>query len=61
MVAIDPLANRREMAEQFGATHTVASVEEAQELITDHRQVDAVRVIVDEAGLGLQSSRATRS
>ena len=32
IVAIDPLANKREMAEQMGATHAVASAAEAQEL-----------------------------
>jgi NDMA-dependent alcohol dehydrogenase len=32
-VAIDPLPNKREMAEQVGATHSVASAEEAHELI----------------------------
>jgi NDMA-dependent alcohol dehydrogenase len=34
VVAIDPLANKREAAEQFGATHSAATAEEAQELIT---------------------------
>ncbi|WP_028923457.1 NDMA-dependent alcohol dehydrogenase [Pseudonocardia acaciae] len=33
VVAIDPLANKREMAEQVGATHSVAGAEEAHELI----------------------------
>jgi NDMA-dependent alcohol dehydrogenase len=33
VVAIDPLANKREMAERMGATHSVASAEEAHELI----------------------------
>lgn len=35
VVAIDPLANKREMAEQLGATHSVAGAEEAQGLITE--------------------------
>src|ERR1700722_17993338 len=34
VVAIDPLANKREAAEQFGATHSCETAEEAQELIT---------------------------
>ncbi len=33
IIAIDPLANKREMAEQMGATHAVASAAEAQELV----------------------------
>ncbi|MGQ0574001.1 MAG: NDMA-dependent alcohol dehydrogenase [Pseudonocardia sp.] len=33
VVAIDPLANKREFAETVGATHTAASAEEAHELI----------------------------
>jgi S-(hydroxymethyl)glutathione dehydrogenase/alcohol dehydrogenase len=32
-VAIDPLANKREAAEQLGATHSAATAEEAAELI----------------------------
>jgi alcohol dehydrogenase (nicotinoprotein) len=33
VVAIDPLPNKREMAEKVGATHSVATAEEAHELI----------------------------
>ncbi|HYZ00487.1 MAG TPA: NDMA-dependent alcohol dehydrogenase [Candidatus Binatia bacterium] len=33
IVAIDPLANKREKAEELGATHSAASAEEAQKLI----------------------------
>ncbi len=33
VVAIDPLANKREAAEQMGATHTCETAEEAHELI----------------------------
>jgi S-(hydroxymethyl)glutathione dehydrogenase/alcohol dehydrogenase len=33
VVAIDPLANKREAAEQLGATHSAATAEEAAELI----------------------------
>lgn len=33
VVAIDPLANKREAAEQLGATHSAATAEEAHELI----------------------------
>ena len=35
IVAVDPLANKREAAFQFGATHAVADAAEAQQLITD--------------------------
>lgn len=38
VVAIDPLANKREVAEQMGATHTAATAEEAQQIITDVTQ-----------------------
>ncbi len=34
IVAVDPLANKREKAEELGATHSAASAEEAQELVT---------------------------
>ena len=47
IVAIDPLANKREMAEQLGATHAVASAAEAQELVTQlTRGVGADKSIV---------------
>ncbi|HEX4059757.1 MAG TPA: NDMA-dependent alcohol dehydrogenase [Streptosporangiaceae bacterium] len=47
VVAIDPLANKREAAEQFGATHSCATAEEAQELITElTRGVGADKAIV---------------
>jgi S-(hydroxymethyl)glutathione dehydrogenase/alcohol dehydrogenase len=35
VVVVDPLANKREAAERFGATHSAATAEEAQELVTD--------------------------
>jgi alcohol dehydrogenase (nicotinoprotein) len=35
VIAVDPLANKREAAAQLGATHTVATAEEAQQLVTD--------------------------
>ena len=35
IVAVDPLANKREKAEELGATHSAASAEEAQELVTN--------------------------
>ena len=34
VVAVDPLANKREKAEELGATHSAASAEEAQDLVT---------------------------
>jgi S-(hydroxymethyl)glutathione dehydrogenase/alcohol dehydrogenase len=33
VVAVDPLANKREKAEELGATHSAASAEEAQKLV----------------------------
>ncbi|HEY7202048.1 MAG TPA: NDMA-dependent alcohol dehydrogenase [Candidatus Dormibacteraeota bacterium] len=35
IVAVDPIALKREKAEELGATHSAASAEEAQELITN--------------------------
>jgi NDMA-dependent alcohol dehydrogenase len=47
VVAIDPLANKREAADQLGATHSVATAEEAQQLITElTRGVGADKAIV---------------
>jgi S-(hydroxymethyl)glutathione dehydrogenase/alcohol dehydrogenase len=47
VVAIDPLANKREAAEQLGATHTCATAEEAAALILELTQgVGADKAIV---------------
>jgi alcohol dehydrogenase (nicotinoprotein) len=47
VVAIDPLANKREMAEKLGATHSAETAEEAQALITElTRGVGADKAIV---------------
>jgi alcohol dehydrogenase (nicotinoprotein) len=35
IIAVDPLALKREKAEELGATHSAASAEEAQELVTN--------------------------
>jgi S-(hydroxymethyl)glutathione dehydrogenase/alcohol dehydrogenase len=35
VIAVDPLANKREFAEQFGATHSARDAAQAQELATD--------------------------
>jgi alcohol dehydrogenase (nicotinoprotein) len=35
VIAVDPLPNKREMAERLGATHTAADADQAQELITE--------------------------
>jgi S-(hydroxymethyl)glutathione dehydrogenase/alcohol dehydrogenase len=35
IVAVDPLAYKREVAEQFGATHAAANAEQAQQLVTE--------------------------
>jgi S-(hydroxymethyl)glutathione dehydrogenase/alcohol dehydrogenase len=47
IVAIDPVAFKREQALQFGATHTVASIEEAGELVSSlTRGVGADKAII---------------
>jgi S-(hydroxymethyl)glutathione dehydrogenase/alcohol dehydrogenase len=47
VVAIDPVALKRETAEKLGATHTAATAEEAQQLITElTRGVGADKAIV---------------
>jgi S-(hydroxymethyl)glutathione dehydrogenase/alcohol dehydrogenase len=47
VVAIDPLPNKREMAEKLGATHTAENAEQAQQLITElTRGVGADKAIV---------------
>jgi S-(hydroxymethyl)glutathione dehydrogenase/alcohol dehydrogenase len=47
VVAIDPLANKRAAAEQLGATHSCATAEQAQELITElTRGVGADKAII---------------
>ena len=47
MIAVDPLANKREMAEDLGATHSVASAEEAHELAQElTRGVGADKAII---------------
>ena len=47
VVAIDPLPNKREMAEKLGATHSAETAEEAQQLITElTRGVGADKAIV---------------
>lgn len=47
VVAVDPLANKREMAEQLGATHSASSAAEAQQLITElTRGVGADKALV---------------
>jgi alcohol dehydrogenase (nicotinoprotein) len=38
VIAVDPLANKREMAERLGATHTAADAAQAQELIAELSQ-----------------------
>ncbi|MGH3321228.1 MAG: NDMA-dependent alcohol dehydrogenase [Streptosporangiaceae bacterium] len=47
VIAIDPLSNKREKAEQLGATHSAESAEQAQQLITDlTRGVGADKALV---------------
>jgi S-(hydroxymethyl)glutathione dehydrogenase/alcohol dehydrogenase len=50
VIAVDPLANKREIAEQFGATHSVGSAEEAMGLaqeLTNGVGADKALVTVD--------------
>jgi alcohol dehydrogenase (nicotinoprotein) len=47
VVAVDPVALKREVAEQLGATHAVASAEEAHELVLSlTRGVGAAKAII---------------
>ena len=47
VIAVDPLANKREMAEELGATHSVATAEEAHELAQElTRGVGADKAII---------------
>jgi alcohol dehydrogenase (nicotinoprotein) len=47
IIAVDPLENKREMAEDLGATHTAASAEEAHELAQElTRGVGADKAII---------------
>ena len=47
LIAVDPLENKREMAQQLGATHAVASGEEAMELAMElTRGVGADKAII---------------
>ena len=47
IIAVDPLAYKREMAEDLGATHSVASAEEAHEIAQElTRGVGADKAIV---------------
>jgi alcohol dehydrogenase (nicotinoprotein) len=38
VIAVDPIASKREVAEEFGATHTAADAETAQQIITEVTQ-----------------------
>jgi S-(hydroxymethyl)glutathione dehydrogenase/alcohol dehydrogenase len=51
VIAVDPVEFKREMAQEFGATHTVKSMEEALPLVTDltiGRLADKVIITVGE-------------
>lgn len=55
LVVVDPVPLKREMAEAFGATHAVASAEEAKELVTQlTRGVGADKAIIAIATLNAQ-------
>ncbi|VEG47116.1 alcohol dehydrogenase [Mycolicibacterium flavescens] len=52
IVALDPVAYKRELATEFGATHAAADVEEAQAIVTDltrGRMADVCVVTTDNA------------
>jgi alcohol dehydrogenase (nicotinoprotein) len=47
VIAVDPLASKREAAQRLGATHTAAGYSEAQQLVTDlTRGVGADRALI---------------
>ena len=51
VVAVDPLENKREKAMELGATHAFATVEEAQEAITDLTRGQMADTAILTAGL----------
>lgn len=54
VIALDPVAFKREQGVRLGATHTAASIDEARELVTDltYGQMAAVCVITTDGGEG---------
>jgi NDMA-dependent alcohol dehydrogenase len=52
IVAVDPLPFKRDQAQFFGATHAVASSQEAQALLQDLTNGRMADVVVNSAGLG---------
>jgi Zn-dependent alcohol dehydrogenase len=52
VVAVDPVAFKREKALEFGATHAVATNEEASALLTDLTRGRMAQVCVNTAGVG---------
>ena len=65
VIAVDPVAGKREFAQEMGATHTVASIEEATELakqFTHGQGADAtiIAVGVNDPGFVLQGMASIR-
>lgn len=52
LVAVDPVAYKREKALEFGATHSVETSEQAQELVAELTQGRGANVVVNTMGLG---------
>ncbi|WP_019873995.1 NDMA-dependent alcohol dehydrogenase [Sporichthya polymorpha] len=52
LVAVDPVEFKRDMALKFGATHAVATNEEATELVRDLTQGRMANVVVNTMGVG---------
>ncbi len=52
VVAVDPVAFKRDKALEFGASHAVASSQEAQQLITDLTRGRMAQVCVNTMGVG---------
>lgn len=52
LVAVDPVAYKREKALEFGATHSVETSEQAQELVAELTQGRGANVVVNTMGIG---------
>lgn len=52
LVAVDPVPFKREKAVEFGATHAVATSEEAQDLVAQLTQGRGAKVVVNTMGVG---------
>lgn len=59
VIAVDPLASRREMAATFGADHSVASMDEARDLVNSLTSGRMAELVIMSMGLGDGSQLAT--